>query len=217
MRLVVLIIGLLLGLLMFLQTFLVNVLGQAARDKATEQAGAVGVAAALLWLLACAFVMPWPLVSVGSFLLAASLSFSVSGDFPDQLYWGHRGAHLGCVLVPWLAWEGPGPANQSGRTSAASRARCSLRGVAHGTGVPAPGRAVSCMWPAQSCRRAILRSLRYEARCVWPAAWIRLTNSRVRWPVVRRDPSRMTNICARVWRSLCGLPRRPNGCWRSRK
>lgn len=118
MRLVVLIIGLLLGLLMFLQTFLVNVLGQAARDKATEQAGTVGVAAAVLWLLACAFVMPWPLVSVGSFFLAASLSFSVSGDFPDQLYCGIVALIL--AAFSFLGWRGK---VQDRRTKAAEQAR----------------------------------------------------------------------------------------------
>ena len=70
MRLAVLIIGLLLGLLMFLQTFIVYGLSDVVNDETNNEAAAIGVLMALLWLVACALVIAFPMVSVILFGLA---------------------------------------------------------------------------------------------------------------------------------------------------
>lgn len=87
MRVTVLIAGLLLGAIMFLQTFLVSALGSAAQDQRSEQAGSIGLMMAFLWLIACAFVMPLPMVSVVLFVVAGLLGFAYSGDFSDLAIW----------------------------------------------------------------------------------------------------------------------------------
>lgn len=104
MRVTVLIIGLVLGVIMFLQTFLVNVLGQAGQDEASEQSGAVGLGMAFLWLIACGFVIPLPMVSVILFVLAGLLGFAASGDFPDLAIWG--GVSLALAALSLLGWRG---------------------------------------------------------------------------------------------------------------
>lgn len=104
MRVTVLIIGLLLGAIMFLQTFLVNVLGQAGNDENVEQAAAVGVFMSLLWLIACAFVVPLPMVSVVLFVAASIFGFAASGEFPDLGIWGGVSAALG--VLSFLGWRG---------------------------------------------------------------------------------------------------------------
>lgn len=104
MRVTVLIIGLLLGAVMFLQTFLVNVLGQAGNDENIEQAAAVGVFMSLLWLVACAFVLPVPVVSVVLFAIASIFGFAASGEFPDLGIWG--GVSMGLAVLSLLGWRG---------------------------------------------------------------------------------------------------------------
>lgn len=104
MRLAVLIIGLLLGLLMFLQTFLVNVLSQAGNNEAAEQAAAVGILMSILWLAACAFVLPFPFVSVVLFVIAGLLGFAMSGEFTDLGIWG--GISLFLAVLSFLGWLG---------------------------------------------------------------------------------------------------------------
>lgn len=104
MRLTVLIAGLLLGAIMFLQTFLVSALGSATQDQGSEQAGSIGVMMAFLWLIACAFVMPLPMVSVVVFAIAGLLGFASSGDFSDLAIWG--GISLVLAVLSFLGWLG---------------------------------------------------------------------------------------------------------------
>jgi len=104
MRIAVLIIGLLLGLVMFLQTFVVYALGSAVEQEDTAVAGAVGLMMSLLWLAACAFVIPFPMVSVICFAVAALAGFAVSGDFPDLAVWG--GVSIVLALMSLLGWRG---------------------------------------------------------------------------------------------------------------
>lgn len=104
MRIAVLIIGLLLGLLMFLQTFAVYVLSDVAdQDKATG-AAAIGIVMALMWLVACALVIGFPMVSVVLFALAGLLGLAASGEFPDLAYWG--GVSFILALMSFFGWRG---------------------------------------------------------------------------------------------------------------
>lgn len=104
MRIAVLILGLLLGLLMFLQTLLVYGLSDALNDEASAQASAIGVVMALLWLVACAFVLPFPLVSVVAFAIAGLFGFAASGEFPDLAIWG--GVSVVLAVMSIFGWRG---------------------------------------------------------------------------------------------------------------
>lgn len=106
MRIAVLVLGLLLGLLMFFQTFLVYSLSGATSQKETTEAGAVGLFMALLWLLACALVIPIPLVSTVVFVIAGLLGFAAasSSDFSDLSIWGV--ASLILAALSFVGWIG---------------------------------------------------------------------------------------------------------------
>lgn len=104
MRIAVLILGLLLGLLMFLQTLFVYGLSDALNDEASAQASAIGVMMALLWLVACAFVLPFPLVSVVAFAIAGLFGFAASGEFPDLAIWG--GVSVVLAVMSIFGWRG---------------------------------------------------------------------------------------------------------------
>lgn len=104
MRIAVLILGLLLGLLMFLQTLFVYGLSDALNDEASAQASAIGVVMALLWLVACAFVLPFPLVSVVAFAIAGLFGFAASGEFPDLAIWG--GISVVLAVMSIFGWRG---------------------------------------------------------------------------------------------------------------
>ncbi len=104
MRITVLILGLLLGAVMFIQTFLVSALSQAGSDQAGENASAGGVFMAFLWLVACAMVLPLPIVSVVLFAIAGAIGFALSGDFPDLAWWG--GISIALAVLSFFGWLG---------------------------------------------------------------------------------------------------------------
>lgn len=118
MRVTVLILSLLLGAIMFIQTTLVSGLGSMADDEGTSQSGAVGVFMSLLWLIAAAFVIPFPMVSVIAFALAGLLGFAASGDFPDLAIWGGVSLVLGVLSL--LGYRGK---RRDRREQLAERAR----------------------------------------------------------------------------------------------
>jgi hypothetical protein len=124
MRLAVLIIGLLLGPLMFLQTFVVNVLSDAGNNEETEQAAAIGVAMALLWLAACAFVLPFPMVSTLLFAVAGlfGLMAAATSEFVDLYIWG--GISFALTWLSFIGWLGK---RKDRRESAAERQRQLVR------------------------------------------------------------------------------------------
>lgn len=104
MRVAVLILGLIAGLLMFLQTLIVYAGSSVAEQENMQGAAVVGVLMALFWLIACAFVIPLPIVSVVLFTLAGLLGFMASGDFPDLGWWG--GISLVLAVLSLLGWMG---------------------------------------------------------------------------------------------------------------
>ena len=106
MRIAVLILGLLLGLLMFFQTFLVYTLSGATSQQETSEAGAIGLFMAILWLVACALVIPVPLVSTVVFAVAGLMGFAAasSSDFSDLGIWG--GISLILAVLSFIGWIG---------------------------------------------------------------------------------------------------------------
>ena len=104
MRIAVLILGLLLGLVMFLQTFVGGILSSIGDDETMQQAFAVGILVSLLWLVGCALVLPFPLASVISFVLAALFAFAISGDYPDMGAWGTVALIL--AAMSFFGWLG---------------------------------------------------------------------------------------------------------------
>lgn len=106
MRVAVLILGLLLGLLMFFQTFLVYALSGATSQHDTSEAGAIGLFMAILWLVACALVIPIPVVSTIVFVVAGLLGFAAasSSEFSDLGIWG--GVSLILAALSFVGWLG---------------------------------------------------------------------------------------------------------------
>lgn len=106
MRIATLIIGLLLGLLLFLQTMLLYGLSNAGNDEKNAGAAAIGVFVALIWLVAAAFVMAFPLFSAIAFTVAGLFAFLGAGssDFTDLWIWG--GASLVLAVLAYFGWRG---------------------------------------------------------------------------------------------------------------
>lgn len=104
MRIAVLIVGLILGAVVFVQAALVNGLSKVANDQATEQAGAVGVFVAFLWLIACATVLPLPRVALALFAAAGVFGLAVSGDYPDMAVWGV--VSFGLAVMSYFGYRG---------------------------------------------------------------------------------------------------------------
>ncbi len=106
MRIATLILGLILGAIMFVQTFLVYALSGAANNQATSSAGALGLFMALLWLVACALVIPIPLVSTVIFAFAGliGLGAGASSTFTDLTIWG--AASLILAAFSFFGWIG---------------------------------------------------------------------------------------------------------------
>jgi hypothetical protein len=106
MRVATLIIGLLLGLLLFLQTMLLYGLSNAGNDEKNAGAAAIGVFVALIWLVASAFVMAFPLFSAIAFAAAALFAFLGGGssDFKDLIIWGVASALL--AVLSYFGWRG---------------------------------------------------------------------------------------------------------------
>lgn len=106
MRKTVLILGLALGFIMFIQAFIVYGLFSAAGDENNASAAAAGLLVVILWVLACAFVIPLPLVSTFAFVLAGLLAVLVGGqsDYTDMWFWGSVGLFL--ALLSFFGWHG---------------------------------------------------------------------------------------------------------------
>jgi hypothetical protein len=186
MRIAVLIIGLLLGAVMFLQTVLVSGLSDAANDEASAQSGAVGVFMSLLWLAACAFVIPFPMISVVVFALAGVLGFAASGDFPDLAIWG--GISLVLAVLSLLGWRGKrrdrreADAERQRQVERDERMEALLRGqtatasagiaAAPSTWIPAPTSTAPVTFPTfcASCKSRLDPGAKFCMECGTPVA-----------------------------------------------
>jgi uncharacterized membrane protein YjfL (UPF0719 family) len=104
MRIAALILGLVFSFILFLQSFAVFGLSSAIEQEDSAGAGAVGVLAAVLWLVAAAMAIGFPLASTIIFSLTSIILFGVSGSFPDLAVWG--GVALFLAFLSFLGWRG---------------------------------------------------------------------------------------------------------------
>ncbi len=106
MRIAVLIIGIVLSVVMAVQTFAVYVLGNAGNNADASGGGAVGLLVAFLMLVAAAFAMGVPLVSVILFLIGGLLALLIaaSSNFPDLAIWGI--VSLVLAVMAFIGWRG---------------------------------------------------------------------------------------------------------------
>ena len=104
MRIAVLILGLFLSTALFFQAFLGNVLGDAANNEALQQAGALGVLMAFLWLIAVALVIPFPRVSTGLFAFSILPGLGGMSDYPDLQIWSVIAAVL--AVMSYFGYRG---------------------------------------------------------------------------------------------------------------
>lgn len=75
-----------------------------AQDESTGAAGALGILAVLLWLIASALVVPVPVLSAVAFVLAGLLCFAGSADYPDLGIWGVISLILAVLAL--IGWRG---------------------------------------------------------------------------------------------------------------
>jgi hypothetical protein len=102
MRIATLILGLILGAMFAMQAVLVTGLSGMAEDDATGAAGAIGLLAVLLWLVASALVIPAPVVAAITFGFAGLLCVAGSGEYGDLSMWGVASLVLsGMALLGW--------------------------------------------------------------------------------------------------------------------
>ena len=90
MRLAVTIISLGLMLVIGFQSCAATVGGSLGQNQSTSSAGAMGFFVVFLFLIAGAFAMSFPIVSVVAFVLAATVALAagLSSDFADLAIWG---------------------------------------------------------------------------------------------------------------------------------
>ena len=90
MRIAVTIISLGLMLVIGFQSCAATVGGSLGQNQSTSNAGAMGFFVVFLFLIAGAFAMSFPIVSVVAFVLAATVALAagLSSDFADLAIWG---------------------------------------------------------------------------------------------------------------------------------
>jgi hypothetical protein len=104
MRIAVLIIGLVLSVGLFWQSILITGLSDIANDEQSQGAGAIGVLMAIIWLVACGFVLPKPRISMVLFGIAALLGVAGWSDFSDLQVWS--GISVVLALFSYLGYRG---------------------------------------------------------------------------------------------------------------
>jgi hypothetical protein len=105
MRIVVLSSGLVLGVVMFIQTVLIAGLNSAVGDDNAATTETVGGVMSVMWLVACAMVLAFPMISTGIFGLAGLVGLTVgaSSGFTDVLIWGLIALVL--AIMSFLGWR----------------------------------------------------------------------------------------------------------------
>jgi hypothetical protein len=89
-RIAVTILSLGLMLVIGFQSCAATIGGSMGQDQSTSNAGAMGFVVVFLFLIAGAFAMSFPIVSVVAFLLAGTIALAAgfSSDFADLTIWG---------------------------------------------------------------------------------------------------------------------------------
>lgn len=99
MKIAVGIIGLFLSLIALMQSCTITGLSGLADDQAVGEAGALGMATAILMFFGSAFSFGLPKVARVLFLLAFLVSIPAREAFPDMWVWGVASLILGVLLV----------------------------------------------------------------------------------------------------------------------
>lgn len=101
MRIAVLIIGLLLGAFMFMQSAVLAVAG----DTDISAGGAIGLIVAFCWLICCALVLSFPLVSTIGFVVSAFFAMiAATTGFSDMWLW--CAVSVALALMSFFGWKG---------------------------------------------------------------------------------------------------------------
>jgi hypothetical protein len=104
MRIAVLILGLVLAFGLFIQATIIYGLSDAINQENTEQAGALGVLMAFLWLIAVALVLPLPRISAGVFGFATLFGVGGAADYPDLWIWS--GFSVALAVMSYFGYRG---------------------------------------------------------------------------------------------------------------
>lgn len=104
MRIAVLIIGLLLSVALFLQSLAGNALTSIAEDEGGQEATAIGVFVALIWVVGSAFVIAKPRISMVLFAVSALIAVGGWSDFPDLKFWS--GVAVFLAVLSYLGYRG---------------------------------------------------------------------------------------------------------------
>lgn len=90
MRIAVMVLSLGLVLVVGFQSCAATVGGNMGNDESTAVAGAMGFFVVLLFLIAGAFALSFPIVSLVTFLIAGTIAIAagLSSDFSDLAVWG---------------------------------------------------------------------------------------------------------------------------------
>lgn len=167
MRIATLIIGLLLGLMLFIQSFTVGMFSETAVvDDTTSTAGAAGLMMALLWLLACALVIPLPQVSFPIFLVSAIIGLTVpTGEFGDLRF--HGAAAILLTVLAFFGWRGK---RKERRTFKLEKARQEERDARMEQLLRQQVQAQqsSAQFPCPTCQRLNPVNVRYCGNCGTP-------------------------------------------------
>ena len=90
MRIAVMVLSLGLMLVVGFQSCAATVGGNMGNDESTAAAGAMGLFTVFLFLIAGAFALSFPIVSLVTFLIAGTIAIAagLSSDFSDLAIWG---------------------------------------------------------------------------------------------------------------------------------
>jgi hypothetical protein len=105
MRIATMIMALFLMLLVGLQSCAVSVGDEVIGEKTSQQGGPLGIFMALLFLVAGAFALAFPLVSLVAFVLAGlvGLAGGATTSFSDLSMWGW--VSLALAVLSFFAWR----------------------------------------------------------------------------------------------------------------
>ncbi|MFN3721277.1 MAG: hypothetical protein ACK4UW_20470 [Rhizobium rhizophilum] len=119
MRIATGIIAMLLGMLVLLQSCTVGTASHMIGDKASSDAGGIGLIAGFLIFVGGAFAFALPFVSVIVFALAGLLALMGASEFPDLRVWA-----IACFILAvmaFFAWR-TGRKTKSGPTPVSAQA-----------------------------------------------------------------------------------------------
>ncbi len=160
MRVTVLIVGLLIGIPFAVSTVMVNLEAQSANGGSSTPASASGFMAAVIWLLACAFVMSWPGAAAVLFAMSALLCLAFYDGYPDLGVWGALAVVM--TALSCLGWLGQ---RTERREFKVERARQEERDARIGTLLAQQSRLATPETVCPSCQRTNPAGTRFCGNC----------------------------------------------------